>query len=550
MKKFIILLLLFAASFLFYSCFIKPQTEVTDTTIVDNKDFYKEDSLYGIKELYVTVLEPTANEPRYNYTLEQLNSIIDSPSGKRDPEVRIIFQEGTEGSIRKDNYGYGLSDYNAIMKLRGQSARLAELKSYKIRLNPKAPWGKYVNINLNKHPYDNLRIRNKLAFELIKDVDNITSLSTQFVHLYVKDFSEGDYSTPFVDYGLFTHVENVDTMYLENHGLDREGHLYKIENFEFRRYEDVIMDVDEFGYDENDFEDIMEIKGVDDHRELIEMLEAVNNEYIHINDVIEQYFDRENFVTWLALNIITDNVDTQSRNYYLYSPRNLDTWYFIPWDYDKSLGAYSDKRPIWQKGISNLWGNILVNRFMRNKDNVRQLTGKIEEIKTIISQEKIDYYINHFKPISIRFLTNEPDSMLNELDIEGIHEEFDVLKDSIDKNLQEYYKSIERPMPVFLYPPHLNGNFIEFDWSESYDFQDDPLFYHFQLSKSPDFNSILFEEDNLLDNELIIKKLPPGRYYYRVLITDSDGNKSDAFDIFHDDDLQTYYYGVRDFYVN
>ena len=70
-------------------------------------------------------------------------------------------------------------------------------------------------------------------------------------------------------------------------------------------------------YDENDFEDILEIKGVHDHQKLIEMLDAVNNEFMHINDVVNTYFDRDNFVTWLALNIITDNVDTQSRNYYM-----------------------------------------------------------------------------------------------------------------------------------------------------------------------------------------------------------------------------------------
>lgn len=114
------------------------------------------------------MLEPKASDPRYNFTFAQLNENIDDPFAKHDPEMKVIFQEGVNGVIQKDNYGYGLSDYNATMKLRGQSARLADLKSYKIRLNPKAPWGKYVTVNLNKHPYDDLRIRNKLAFELIK----------------------------------------------------------------------------------------------------------------------------------------------------------------------------------------------------------------------------------------------------------------------------------------------------------------------------------------------------------------------------------------------
>ncbi len=531
------------------SCSWMIESEDTDTAITDNKAFYNEDSLSGIKEIYITVLEPKESDSRYNFTLEQLNSNIVDPFAKHDPEIKVIFQEGFNGTVQKDNYGYGLSDYNATMKLRGQSARLADLKSYKIRLNSKAPWGKYVTVNLNKHPYDDLRIRNKLAFELIKDIPDITSVSTQFVHLYVKDFSEGDYSAPYVDYGLFTHVENIDTRYLENHGLDQNGHLYKCENFEFKRYEDIIRNIDDDEYDENDFEDILEIKGVNDHQKLIEMLDAVNDEHTHINDVIATYFNRANFITWLALNVITDNVDTQSRNYYLYSPTDSTIWYFIPWDYDKSMGAYSDTRPIWQKGISNLWGNTLVQRFLRNTDNRAELDAKMVELSNKISQDKLEYYSELFKPIATRFLTTEPDNIPPALDVDDINEEFELLKGSIQKNLDAYYASLERPMPVFLYPPHLNGNFMEFDWSQSYDFQDDPIYYHFQASDSPLFTNILYEADNLLNNELIIRKFPPGHYYYRIYCRDSQGNTTDAFDIYYDDKTETYCFGVNDFYV-
>ncbi len=531
------------------SCSWMVETEDTDTAITDNKAFYNEDSLSGIQEIYITVLEPKESDSRYNFTLEQLNSHIVDPFAKHDPEIKVIFQEGFNGSIQKDNYGYGLSDYNATMKLRGQSARLADLKSYKIRLNSKAPWGKYVTVNLNKHPYDDLRIRNKLAFELIKDISDITSVSTQFVHLYIKDFSEGDYSAPYVDYGLFTHVENIDTRYLKNHGLDEKGHLYKCENFEFKRHEDIIKNVDDYTYDENDFEDILEIKGVNDHQKLIEMLDAVNDEHTHINDVIATYFNRANFITWLALNVITDNIDTQSRNYYLYSPTDSTTWYFIPWDYDKSMGAYSDTRPIWQKGISNLWGNILVQRFLRNTDNRAELDAKMVELSNKISQDKLEYYSELFKPIAIRFLTTEPDNIPPALDVDAINEEFELLKGSIQKNMDAYYASLERPMPVFLYPPHLNGNFLEFDWSQSYDFQDDQIYYHFQASDSPLFTNILYEADNLLNNELIIRKFPPGHYYYRIFSRDSQGNTTDAFDIYYDDKTGTYCFGVNDFYV-
>ncbi len=549
-KKIINIQLIILIIFLLISCSKSSSINNMDNPISDSKEVYENDSISGIKEVYITVIKPTKNDPKFNFTLSQLNSSATDETLKYDPEVKVIFQEGQNGVIKKDNYGFGLSDYNATMELRGQSARIADLKSYKVNLNPKTPWNNFVTVNLNKHPFDDILIRNKLTFELIKNIDNITSARTQFVHLFIKDFSEGDYSTPYVDYGLFTQIENIDLRYLENHNLDVAGYLYKVENFEFKRYEDVIRNVDDPNYKKKAFEDILEIKGMEDHQKLIKMLDAVNNDFININDVIELYFDRENLITWLALNIITDNVDTQSRNYFLYSPQNLNTWYFLPWDYDKALGGYEDLRPIWQRGVSNFWGNILINRFLQNDKNRDELTNKIEELNNIISQEKIDNLIKLYKPISMKFLHSLPDKSIENLSDDEIEREFDELKNSIKTNTLEYYKSLQRPMPVFLLAPYKTGNFIEFNWSESFDFQKDQIYYSFELSDSPTFDNIIYKKDNLLNNQLIIKTIPSGHYFYRVYITDSDGNKSDAFDIYYDEDTMLYSYGVKDFYIN
>lgn len=39
-------------------------------------------------------------------------------------------------------------------------------------------------------------------------------MKTRFVHLFVKDYSQGDYSQPYVDYGLYTQSERIDRDYL------------------------------------------------------------------------------------------------------------------------------------------------------------------------------------------------------------------------------------------------------------------------------------------------------------------------------------------------
>ena len=75
---------------------------------------------------------------------------------------------------------------------------------------------------------------------------------------------------------------------------------------------------------------LLEIKGSTDHRKLIQMLEAVNDYSIPIDTVLEEYFNEENITYWMGFQILMGNVDTQSRNVYLYSPLNSDTWYLFP----------------------------------------------------------------------------------------------------------------------------------------------------------------------------------------------------------------------------
>lgn len=55
---------------------------------------------------------------------------------------------------------------------------------------------------------EGLRFRNKMAYDLIRGIDQMMGLRTQFVHLYVKDETSG--SNSFDDYGLYTQVEQLN----------------------------------------------------------------------------------------------------------------------------------------------------------------------------------------------------------------------------------------------------------------------------------------------------------------------------------------------------
>ena len=79
---------------------------------------------------------------------------------------------------------------------------------------------------------------------------------------------------------------------LTAHGVDSNGQLYKINFFEFYRYEDVIRLTTDPAYDQTAFEKHLEIKGDSDHSKLIKMLDVLNDESSSMDDeLFVTYFD-------------------------------------------------------------------------------------------------------------------------------------------------------------------------------------------------------------------------------------------------------------------
>src|SRR5690606_20240178 len=131
-----------------------------------------------------------------------------------------------------------------------------------------------------------------------------------------------------------------------------------------------------------------------------------------IEQTVEKYFDLDNFLTWTAMNILMDNMDTDANNFFLYSPLNINKWYFLPWDYD---GGWELQRNMdfirpYQQGLSNYWGVVLHNRFFRNQENVDLLTEKMELLyEQYINKEIVTKQINHYIDLVQPFVQRMPD---------------------------------------------------------------------------------------------------------------------------------------------
>ncbi len=513
--------------------------------ITDNRDIYKDDVQTKPDEIYVTVLKPK------EYSGEQTCSFQDLLAYSEDneetkPEIEVYFQDGNNSII---NNGIFIREPNAVMGLKGKSQGKDIQKSFKIRLyDREGLWHNQNIINLNKDYSDPLRIRNKLSFDYFAIIPDITSLRTRFVTLFIKDLSAEPPDEKFENYGLFTQVEQPNKLFLTNHRLDSNGHLYEAENFKFLRYPQNIKNKGDSGYSKKDFEEILEIQGNEDHQKLIDMLEAVNDCSIDIDQIIETYFDRENYLTWLAANILFDNYGISDTNFLLYSPLNSNKWYFMPYDYDEAWGLGED-RPKWQKGISMCWDNVLHRRFLLEPENVEALSEKIEELSTIVNEEQTRAFLDAYYDIILSSITALPDLKYLPVTLEEYRRQYEDMPRLTERNRLYYYELLENPMPFYLMGPEQKGNKYLFTWTGSYDIQGDSLSYDFELSRDKDFSSVVTAFKDIVHTGIEIQNLKPGVYYWRVTAKDAKGNSQIAFNIYRDP-FGDRYYGIKKFEID
>lgn len=544
------------------------QASVTNSgsqPVVDREALYT-DTAADTKVLPLFVVVLPASSPNANSaTFQELNQFSSYQEDKPVLDAYVLdsyppdVQTAQALLEQKLAQGVSLADLvpNARITLRGHSTMLAKRKSYKVTLNTDAvTWQGQTKINLNKHPFDPSRMRNKIAFDLFRQIPGLTSMVTHYVHVQILDLSAaslgepvGDADLHFVDYGLFTQIENADKSFLKNHGLDENGNLYKVNSFEYLRYPQQILDVDDPAYDEAAFEERLEICSGQSHAKLIQMIEDVNNLDYDIDDVLNRNFNRDNYMTWLATNILLGNYDTQNQNYFLYSPHDQLTWYFLPWDYDGSLYASSwymrdDQGQLVQFiGIANYWGNVLHRRVFSEVHHVEELSRKIDSAYKILTSGLMEEEIQKYQPIVEQFNLHRTDD--DQFTDEKFYASLDNIRTAVAINYQLYYDTLEKPMPVFLGNIEPVAEGTEFFWTESYDLQGDRFSYQLQISRDLLFKDIVFEKSRLAVNHFIVD-LDPGTYYWKITVKDSKNNTQRAFDLYYDQsDKNHRYYGLR-----
>ena len=528
----------------------------TDIHIRDKDLLYDQYEDTEIVTMYLTVSTGNAAEGT-NHTWEEINtySAYDyDEMGVERYKVAGLLQVGDENGLIVGELGYGQVAPNCTVQIRGQSSSRNPQKNYKIAIKDnKGDWRGQTTIALNKHQGDGLRFRNKMAFDMLADVEQLMSLRTTFVRLYVKDTTKGG-EAKFEDYGIYTQVEQLNKTALKAHGLDNRGHLYKVNFCEFYTYDDTIVLKDDPRYNSKKFEEILEVKGDDDHTKLINMLQKVNDYSIPIEQILEENFDIENIAYWMAFNLIVGNVDTQSRNFYIYSPQNIDRWYILPWDNDGSFKRteYEVLERVdyeeWESGISNYWGNVLFQRCLKSEEFRKALDDAVEDLKSTFTEDYINAYVSTYSELLKPYIYSGRDLIYAPLTKSEYTKVVNRLASEIEDNYNRYKKSLEKPMPFYIGVPQAKTDGYTVEWEGSFDFKGEDVTYTFELAKDYEFKDTVLKLTDLVIPTATMPKLSAGQYFMRVTAKNESGETQVAFDYYRLELGKVY--GTKCFYID
>lgn len=184
-------------------------------------------------------------------------------------------------------------------------------------------------LSLKNNYDDKSMLREKVAGDVFKNA-GLAASNTAFYTLYV-DYGEGP-----IYFGLYTLAEEVDGSVLDTQFSSDNGNLYKPDG-DAATFSSGTYDESEFekknNEDEADFTDVSSLFSIINDSKRTTDAETWRSE-------LEEVFDTDVFLKYLAVNTIIQNWDTYGRmthNYFLYNNPDTDKLTWIPWDNNEAL---------------------------------------------------------------------------------------------------------------------------------------------------------------------------------------------------------------------
>jgi len=220
-------------------------------------------------------------------------------------------------------------------RLRGNTSRWSNKKSFKVSFNAFFPGRKYYGVeklNLNGEHNDPSVIRSKLCWDLLQEI-NIPAPRSNHVGLFIN----GNY------YGLYINVEHIDEEFVLSRFENNDGNLYKCLYPADLQYLGANSNLYKFESNGRRAYELKTNEGLDDYSDLAHFIDVLNNTPIgDLPCALEELFNVYDYLKIIAIDIATANWDGyiyNKNNYYLYMNTSSGKFEYIPYDLDNTFGV-------------------------------------------------------------------------------------------------------------------------------------------------------------------------------------------------------------------
>lgn len=294
-------------------------------------------------------------------------------------------------------------------RLRGNTSRNSQKKSFKVSFNTFTKGGKYFGVeklNLNGEHNDPSVIRSKIGWDLLRQSE-IPAPRSNHVEVYIN----GNY------YGLYISVEHIDEEFIKSRFTYNDGNLYKCLWPANLNYLGNNPDLYKLETGDRRVYELKINKDADDYSDLANFIDILNN--ANDEDLIcklDKVFNVYDYMKIIAMDILTGNWDGyiyNQNNFYLYHNTSTGKFEFIPYDLDNTFGIdWFDRdwstRNIydWQKHGDNY--RPLYERLMNLKEFRDQYTFYSKQLNENINFDSLKNAISARRDMIFPYITGDP----------------------------------------------------------------------------------------------------------------------------------------------
>lgn len=248
----------------------------------------------------------------------------------------------------------------------------------------------FKQLNLNSNYNDESLMREKVSADLFSEF-GVPAANTSFYIVNV-DYGEGSQF-----YGVYTLVEEMDDTGVDNLFGDDSGNLYKPDgtaaSFASGSYNDESMEK-KSNEEEANYSDVQALYEVINSEARLSNLESWKSD-------LEEVFNVDGFLKWLAVNTVIQNWDTygnMTHNYYLYNNPETNKLEWIPWDNNEALHESRGNREALSLGLDEVNDNWPLIRYLLDDSEYNVIYDSYvdEFTQDIFTEEKMETMYNNY----------------------------------------------------------------------------------------------------------------------------------------------------------